>query len=89
MKRLFNIITLLLCAISISAQTIATIDGIIYSLDTGQATIAKQSTTLSGNITIPEKITYNNISYTVSNVANNAFQDTNITGITLSICGSK
>src|SRR5574344_89531 len=83
MKKVLSLITLLFCAITLSAQETATIDGIKYYLENGKATIMVQPTTLSGDIVIPEKVTYNNVDYTVSSMTSSAFKQTDITTITL------
>src|SRR5574344_294175 len=83
MKKVLSLITLLFCAITLSAQETATIDGIKYYLENGKATIMVQPTTLSGDIVIPEKVTYNNVDYTVSSMTSSAFKQTDIKTITL------
>jgi len=72
-----------LFAISVSAQETATIGGIKYYFDNGEATIMVQPRALSGNITIPEKVIYNKIDYKVTKIESQAFQSTSITSITL------
>ncbi len=59
------------------------IDGVKYSIANGIAEIAVQSTGLSGDIEIPKTFTYNGSKYTVKYVAESAFDDTEITSITL------
>jgi hypothetical protein len=83
MKKVLSLITLLFCAITLSAQETATIDGIKYYLENGKATIMAQPTTLSGDIVIPEKVTYNNVDYTVSSMTAAAFKETDVKTITL------
>ena len=65
------------------AQEIATIDGIKYHIENGEATIAVQDENLSGNIVIPESISYDGNNYYVVRATNGAFQNTDITSITL------
>lgn len=83
MKKTLSVITLLFCAIAISAQEIATIDSIKYYLDNGQATIMSTTATSSGDLKIPESVTYNNVSYTVSSISTKAFSGTTISSVTL------
>ncbi len=68
---------------TINGQEIATIDGIKYYLDNGEATIMVQPTTLYGNITIPENVTHADTEYKVAKVAESAFKGTKINGISL------
>ena len=42
------------------------IDGIKYILKNGEATVARQSSTLSGDIIIPESLVYNDVDYPVT-----------------------
>ena len=65
------------------AQEIATIDGIKYHIENGEATIAVQDENLSGDIVIPESISYNGNNYVVIRATNGAFQNTDITSIIL------
>lgn len=65
------------------AQKTVTIDGIKYHIENGEATIAVQDETLSGDIVIPESISYDENNYSVVRATNGAFQNTDITGITL------
>ena len=65
------------------AQEIATIDGIKYHIENGEATIAVQDENLSGDIVIPESISYDGNNYVVIRVTNGAFQNTDITSIIL------
>lgn len=67
------------------AQETATIDGIKYSLySNGEAAISYQDEYLTGDIVIPEKVSYNDIDYTVTKVDDEAFKnETGITSIVL------
>ena len=69
------------------AQETATIDGIKYSLySNGEAAISHQSSSLAGDIIIPEKVSYNGTDYTVTSVRNEAFMRVGMTnGIITSI----
>ena len=49
-----------------AAQETITVDNIKYYIDNGEATIAVQDETLSGDIIIPESITHEGRSYTVA-----------------------
>lgn len=84
MRKLF-LITMFLCMtfFNAMAQKTVTIDGIKYYIENGEATIAVQDETLSGDIVIPESISYDGNNYTVVRATNGAFQNTDITGITL------
>lgn len=50
------------------------IAGIRYSLKDGEATIITQTEDISGDITIPEIITYKNVDYEVTAIGDNAFE---------------
>ena len=65
------------------AQETVTVDNIRYYIDNGEATIAMQDEALSGDIAIPESITNKGRSYTVVRATNGAFQNSDITSITL------
>ena len=84
MRKLF-LITMFLCMtfFNAMAQKTVTIDSIKYYIENGEATIAVQDETLSGDIVIPESISYDGNNYTVVRATNGAFQNTDITGITL------
>ncbi len=84
MRKLF-LITMFLCMtfFNAMAQKTVTIDGIKYHIENGEATIAVQDETLSGDIVIPESISYDGNNYSVVRATNGAFQNTDITGITL------
>lgn len=84
MRKLF-LITMFLCMtfFNAMAQKTVTIDGIKYHIENGEATIAVQDETLSGDIVIPESISYDENNYSVVRATNGAFQNTDITGITL------
>ena len=59
-----------------------TTDGIDYKIVDGNAVVNKQSTEISGEITIPAQVTYNGKSYTVSGMVPSAFAGCNgLTGI--------
>ena len=51
------------------------IDGIKYGLKDGKAIVAKQPTTLNGDITIPQSVEYKGIIYSVTEIGEKAFYD--------------
>lgn len=62
------------------------IDGIRYKLIGENAVVLTQPTTLKGEVNIPEIINYEDKSYSVTNIVQDAFRDCDkITGITLPI----
>lgn len=65
------------------AQETVTVNNIRYYIDNGEATITMQDEALSGDIAIPESITNKGRSYTVVRATNGAFQNTDITSISL------
>ena len=59
-------------------------NGIRYALNNGVATVAGQSTALSGKIIIPEEIVYKNVVYFVTSIGTQAFYDcSGLTSITI------
>ena len=55
-----------------------------YALNNGVATVARQSTALSGKIIIPEEIVYKNVVYFVTSIGTQAFYDcSGLTSITI------
>ena len=71
-------------------QRHVTIDDIRYVLKDGEAHVDIQPETLSGDITIPEKVTYDDVDYPVTTVMGSydvdlsgAFTDTKVTKVTL------
>ena len=85
-KTIINIcLTLIaLCwTMAIQAQT-ATVDGINYYLYTDTKTADVTSSTVTGDIVIPEKITVDGVEYSVTSIASGAFQDCKaITSVTM------
>ena len=67
------ILATLFTSMTIYGQTEATINNIKYTLYKDSATVMQQSISLSGNITIPEKVIYDNKEYTVSALVNKVF----------------
>ena len=87
MKKLNLLFTalLLLCCVGTAKAEEVTIDGIKYDV----ITKAKQAKVInggsySGNIVIPSEITYNNVTYSVTSIGNNAFNGcSKLTSITI------
>ena len=88
MKRIF---TLLIIATMFAISSLAydvQIDGIYYNLNdetkTAEVTSTSSYNTYSGDITIPEKITYNATEYSVTSIGNDAFYwSSSLTSITI------
>ena len=72
MKKIFILLTLLM-PLMVSAQTL--INGIYYNLYSGtqQATVTSGSTKYSGKVTIPQTVTYNGVTYSVTEIKSAAF----------------
>ena len=77
MKKRFTVCltTLILSVIfSISASAYdVEVDGIYYDISGTTATVTSGDNKYSGDIVIPESITYNNSKYSVTSIGNNAF----------------
>ncbi|MBQ8722591.1 MAG: leucine-rich repeat domain-containing protein, partial [Paludibacteraceae bacterium] len=76
MKRIFTLLIIAtMFAISLLAYDVQ-IDGIYYNLndETKTAKVTSGSNKYSGDITIPEKITYNATEYSVTSIGSSAFQ---------------
>ena len=62
----------------------AVIGGIRYALKSDIATVARQTTTLSGAISVLESVTYQGLSYSVTRIGDGAFEDcSGLTDITI------
>ena len=62
----------------------AVIGGIRYALKSDIATVARQATTLSGAISVPESVTYQGLSYSVTRIGDGAFEDcSGLTSVTI------
>ena len=62
----------------------AILDGIHYGLKDGEATVAQQSKTFTGEITIPDSVTYKGTVYPVTSIGDNAVSDcTGLTSVTI------
>ena len=73
-QRLLISALLLIYALSANAEEI---DGIAYVLDnnTKTASVAYKEGTYAGDIVIPETITYDNVTYTVTSIGDGAFNE--------------
>ena len=59
-------------------------NGIRYAINNGTATVIRQSTALSGEIIIPEEITYKDVPYSVTSIRSSAFNNCRgLTSITI------
>ena len=59
-------------------------NGIRYAINNGMATIIRQGTALSGEIIIPEEITYKEVAYSITTINASAFYDcSGLTSITI------
>ena len=68
-KRICSIAVLFIVVCTLQAASFsAKIDGIMYILNSGYAKVGVQDEKLSGDIVIPEKVTYNNTTYTVNSL---------------------
>ena len=92
MKRLNTLISLVLMATMLSAQTSVTVDGIKYELDGSTATVtypneskpsSSSPSTYTGDIVIPATINYEGTDYAVTSLGERAFYAADISSITL------
>ena len=84
LKTFATMAAMLLCCVIVNAQTL--VDGIYYSLNSSSATatVTYGSTKYSGDIVIPETITYGENVYTVTVIGSNAFYNCyNLKSITI------
>ena len=94
MKKLFTILSFVLTAVAVSAQTTATVDDIKYILDGSDATVTYPNdskpnddtnrSTYTGDVTIPDKVTVDGVTYNVTGIGDYAFRSASITSLTLS-----
>ncbi len=81
MEKLSLIIIAMLLPLLAAAESV-TIDNLVYDLNTdGTAKVAQQNTSLAGEIVIPSEVVYNEISYTVTAIVDEAFSQSAITSI--------
>ena len=73
-QKLLLLILVLLSTLTASAYG-AEIDGVYYNFDasTMEATVVSGNTKYTGSVTIPETVTYNNVTYSVTSIGNKAF----------------
>ena len=92
MKKTISLICLLLMAITASAQTTTTVNGIKYILDGSNATVtypndskpgSSNPSSYSGDIVIPPTIIVDETTYNVTSIGERAFYAANITSISL------
>ena len=92
MQKIFLLFTLLCLSLSARAHD-AEVDGIFYNLDTANRTATvtykgvyyfSYSNEYSGDVVIPETVTYNGITYSVMSVGSHCFSDcSSLTSITI------
>lgn len=72
-RRLFTVIIMMVASVLCTeAQTL--IDGLYYNLDSNTKTASvAENTSASGDIVIPEKVSYGNVEYTVTSLGNECF----------------
>ena len=85
MKKLLFLLTLMLSPVLVSASDSFEINGIYYELfaNNKTATVVPSPDHYSGDIVIPENVTYNGDSYQVVEIGNSAFYDCNLISITI------
>lgn len=80
-KKLSLLIILTLLPLMASAQTVE-VDGIAYNLiSKGKIAEVTSSSLLSGDVVIPETVTYNDVTYSVATINKNAFTNCNLNSI--------
>ena len=87
MKKLRQLLTvlLLLCATVANAQDFE-VDGIYYNIHTEERSVEVTCyyNSYNGSVVIPESVTYNGVTYSVTSIGNSAFYDcTGLTSITI------
>ena len=90
MKKLRHLLTalLLLCSVVANAQDFE-VDGIYYNIHTEERSVEVTSSgsyynSYNGSVVIPESVTYNGVTYSVTSIGNSAFYDcTGLTSITI------
>jgi uncharacterized membrane protein len=85
MKKNLSLAVFLVCTVCLSAQDVATIGGVKYYLDSANshATVMVQTSALSGDIVIAEKVSYNKKEYTVTKLEGGAFSGQKIAAVSL------
>ena len=75
MKKLLSLSALFLCSLAAWAQTFS-VDGITYNItSTTELTVEVSRGTYSGDIVIPEKVTYEEKDYSVTSIGEDAFSE--------------
>ena len=70
----------------IAMASVVNIDDIYYNIDFGTkaATVTESANSYSGNIVIPETVTYSGVTYTVTSIERSAFYKcTGLTSVTI------
>jgi hypothetical protein len=81
MERKFLLILLALFTLSVSAEVVE-IDGISYNLiSKGNIAEVTGNSHRSGDVVIPETVTYNDVTYSVTTIRKNAFANCNLNSI--------
>lgn len=85
MKKIYLLASLLLCTIASYAGITFTVDGITYCADSSNASSCYVTTgTYSGDIVIPETVTYNSNEFTVTAILSYAFKNcSELTGVSM------
>lgn len=76
-------LTLSLPNLVMAEEQYVRLNGILYVIENGVARVSTQLPKLNGDIVIPEKITYDDVEYTVGALENKAFSGTKITSCSL------
>ncbi len=83
MKKQVLFFMMMLLSIIANAETVE-INGIYYNLDDyNQAEVTRHPDNYSGEIVIPESVTYNGVTYTVCIIGKNAFRSCKVTSVTI------
>lgn len=84
MKKILSLILLALLPLVASADIIEWVDGIFYSLSGNEATLINNGKSYSGSVFIPSFVTYNGNAYSVTSIADYAFEDCiSLTAVTI------
>ena len=84
MKKQLLLFAMILLPLVASAETVE-INGIYYNLVSKiqEAEVTSNPNTYTGNVVIPEKVTYENVEYSVTSIGINAFQFCSVTSVTI------
>ena len=84
MKKLLFTLAIVLAATTAAAQSATfTVGNYNYKLLDGQTVAVAKGMNLSGDIVIPSSVTYENVTYTVTQIMGYAFESSVITGVTI------